>query len=159
VVVSTQSNRVALVGNDGESKWTREFDRPVVGVDLSSLGNTVVVGLRTGELYCLDEDGDELWSYNLHARLEDVQISKSGRYIVAGSRDTYTYFFDSTGLLLWRSKADGRIRQGIGPLADDRRKTGKRGDAGHGLRGTDYGQSHRHRLEHLVLDAAGDPQR
>ncbi len=111
VVVSTESNRVALVGNDGEIKWDREFERPVIGVDLSSLGNTAVVGMRTGEIYCLDEDGEELWSYNIHARLEDIHISKSGRYIVVGSRDTYTYFFDSTGLLLWRSKADGRIRE------------------------------------------------
>ena len=111
IVVANVSNIVALIGHDGETKWTRNFERPVVGVDLSSLGNTVVVGLRTGEIYCLDDMGEELWSYNIHARLEDIHISKSGRFIVVGSRDTYTYFFDSTGLLLWRSKADGRIRE------------------------------------------------
>jgi outer membrane protein assembly factor BamB len=107
---------LALRASDGELLWQRSLtgdpsDRaPVI------VGETVIVGRKTGEVYALAiRTGEPLWQVSLDGQPGSPLLT-DGR-VILGSTDNALYCLDErTGRLLWRWRTGGDVR--AAPVVD-----------------------------------------
>ncbi len=86
-----------------EPTWSKDTDKDVLSVALSSDGQYLASGSDNGQIYLYDMDdtGSPLIDFQTTNRekIQQVALSANGRYLVAGAFDQHVYLFDRDNIL------------------------------------------------------------
>ncbi|MFQ5815305.1 MAG: PQQ-binding-like beta-propeller repeat protein [Candidatus Hydrothermarchaeaceae archaeon] len=117
----TPNGTVYLLDSKGRLIWKRTLESFAKGVDISSDGDTIALGLGNGKIRVLDKNGKTLWDYETrHSAwgVWDVALKPDGG-VVAGGDDTYFYILSPEGELIFNdSKGSGLYVHGVAVSED-----------------------------------------
>ncbi len=100
--------------------WNRTLDERILSLDISSDGNSVVVGTDTGYVRVFDRRGNEVWSARLPGE-ELVKMTPDGSRVVVGSRENpesdkgTIRVFDRDGKEIFMANTGWMVGVGISP--------------------------------------------
>jgi len=115
-VISTGSDgKVFLHDKHGMELWKNDTGTYTIrGLQISSIGDSVVAGTRDCDLIYFDRKGQTIWKYRANSWVEAVAVSSNGRYIVAGTSKGNLFYFDSLEYFQEKLKAaDNALRLNI----------------------------------------------
>jgi len=83
-------------GGNNDPQWSKDTDKDVNSVALSSDGRYLASGSDNGKIYLYDMDspGSAVIEYTAGGAVKQVALSANGRYLVAGAFDQTVYLFD-----------------------------------------------------------------
>lgn len=102
------NGKVYLVSKYGFILWSKKLNNYGRGVDISSDGRFLAVGINN-EIYYIDKKGEIFWDYKLPDWVNIIKISQDAHYIFAGVKNGLLFCISDDGNLKWKKQLKGKI--------------------------------------------------
>lgn len=95
-IAAAGEGEIELYNQSGNRLWHyTSGSHEIQGLEISSLGGSILCGTRDDELLHFDRTGRLLWKFRTPEWVETVAVGSRGRFITAGLRSGVLYLFDN----------------------------------------------------------------